>query len=121
MTILNEKTRATTMREPAAHVVEWIMGVVGAIAAGIGLLIYHGPADGTLQVFGWEWNFGDLDAAWPFSLIVVGGLMLASAFAIFSSREYARHGEGDAGVVAGSILALLALAWSITYFVIWLV
>lgn len=119
MTISREKIRVPVMREPLAHVVEWVMGVVGTIAAGIGLLIYHGPE--TLDLFGWEWNTAGLDLAWPFSLIVLGGLMLASAFAIFSSREYAHHGEGDLRVVTGSILALLSLAGAITYFVIWLV
>jgi hypothetical protein len=119
MTILNEKTQVPVMREPLAHVVEWVMGLVGTVAAGIGLLIYHGPDP--LEFFGWEWTTADLDAAWPLSLIIVGGLMLASAFAIFSSREYAHHGEGDLRVITGSVLALLALAGAITYFVIWLV
>lgn len=120
MTILEKKTPTQMMREPLAHMVEWIVGVVGAVAAAVGLWMYHGPADGMLRLFGLEWDVSTLAEAWPFSLIVVGGLMLASAFAIFSSREYTHHGEGDVRVWTGSILSVLALAGAVTYLLIWL-
>jgi hypothetical protein len=99
---------------------EWIVGVVGALAAVIGGWMYYGPSDNTLSLFGWDWDVADLADAWPFSLMIGGGVLLAAAFAWFATKTYRRDDGITTPVAVGSVLSLAALAGAIVYLLIWI-
>jgi hypothetical protein len=99
---------------------EWVTGAVGAIAALIGGWMYYAPSDGTLSLFGWDWDVADLADAWPFSLMIGGGVLLAAAFGLFAVKMYRRHDEITAPVTIGGLLALAAVAGAIVYLLIWI-
>lgn len=125
MTMLEQRRQTTPTPTPSptpvvGHMTEWITGAVGAIAALIGGWMYYAPSDGTLSLFGWDWDVANLADAWPFSLMIGGGVLLAAAFGVFAAKMYRRHDEITAPVTIGGILSLAALAGAVVYLLIWI-
>ncbi len=60
---------------------EWVLGIVGGIAAFLGFFILFGPEDEYVGLGGeLSWRVGDITAAWTWSLLI-GGLVLFAAAA----------------------------------------
>ncbi len=116
--VLREREFTAVDHKPATFVTEWIVGIVGALTTAIGLFMYHGPAEGVLSIFGWEWNIAELNEAWPFSVIVVGAMIMAGVFARLSQRLSMDGPTTKANVSTGLTVASLLLA--LTYALIWI-
>jgi hypothetical protein len=115
--VRDRESMAVDHRRPN-FTIEWIAGSIGALAAAIGLLIFHGPADGVLRVFGWEWRFGDLAEGWPLSTVIVGALLLAAVTARVSQRMALRGSPTAADVASGA--SLLSMLLALVYAIVWI-
>jgi len=103
---MTEVTRMPTRR---SHVTEWILGIVGVLAAGVGAWMYYVPAD---------WFLGGLAEGWYFGMFIAAGLLLAAAFGLFARMTYVDDREWTTPVVASTVLSLAALAGAIAFAVI---
>lgn len=92
-------------------IVEWTIGIVGLLAAGVGAWMYYVPAD---------WFLGGLAEAWYLGLFVGAGVLLAAAFGLIA-RGMLREDLGwTARVTAMTVLAVLAVAGAVTFGLIWI-
>ena len=103
---MTEVTRMPTRR---SHVTEWILGIVGVLAAGVGAWMYYVPAD---------WFLGGLAEGWYFGMFIAAGLLLAAAFGLFGRMTYVDDREWTTPVVVSTVLSLAALAGAIAFAVI---
>jgi len=113
VTLLQERTRTEITRVPAAtrHVFEWVLGIVGALAAAVGAYMFYAPAN---------WFLAGLAEAWYFGMFVGAGILLATAFGVFARRVYLVDRSWTAQVVFGTGLMVLALAGAVVFAVIWI-
>ena len=113
MTLLQERTRTEITRVPAPtrHVTEWVVGIVGALAAAIGAYMFYAPAN---------WFLAGLAEAWYFGMFVGAGILLATAFGVFARRVYLVDRSWTTQVVFGTGLMALALAGAVIFAVIWI-
>jgi hypothetical protein len=105
-----EITRMPTHR---SHLTEWVLGIFGVLAAGVGAWMYYVPTD---------WFLGGLVEGWPFAMFIAGGLLLTAAFGRLARMNYI---DGDrvwsARVVIPTVLAVAALGGAIAFAVIWII
>ncbi len=60
-----------------ARVTEWVLGIVGAIAAFMGLFILYAGGDQYVGLGGdLTWRVGDIASGWGYGLLIVGVVML---------------------------------------------
>jgi hypothetical protein len=136
MMLLREQERSTEYRTaPQAgirqsFVPEWIAGVIGVVTTSFGLLMMYLWTDGLVDIFGWQWRFAEAappdhlaDAtgalqAWPFSLIIVGTVVLGAVFARVA-RRLGMDGPTTGSRVAGG-LGVVALLTGLVYALIWI-
>lgn len=113
MTLLQERMRTEITRVPAAtrHVTEWVLGIVGALAAAVGAYMFYAPAN---------WFLAGLAEAWYFGMFVGAGILLAIAFGVFARRVYLVDRSWTTQVVFGTGLMALALAGAVIFAVIWI-
>ena len=113
MSTLTERPMVEVTRMPnrRSTVVEWTIGIVGVLAAGVGAWMYYVPAD---------WFLGGLAAGWYLGMFVAAGLLLAIAFGL-AARAMLREDQGwTARVTVMTILAVLATAGAVTFGLIWI-
>jgi hypothetical protein len=103
---MTEVTRMPTRR---SYLTEWILGIVGVLAAGVGAWMYYVPAD---------WFLGGLAEGWYFGMFIAAGLLLAAAFGRFARMTYVDDREWTTPVVVSTVLSLAALAGAIAFAVI---
>jgi hypothetical protein len=103
---MTEVTRMPTRR---SHVTEWILGIVGVLAAGVGAWMYYVPAD---------WFLGGLAEGWYFGMFIAAGILLAAAFGLFARMAYVDDREWTTPVVVSTVLSLAVLAGAIAFAVI---
>lgn len=113
MTLLQEQKRIEITRTPVLvrHVTEWVMGVVGALAAVVGAYMYYAPTD---------WFLADLAEAWYLGMFVGAGILLAAAFGVFARKAYLGDRSWTGQTIFTSGLAIVALAGAVTFAVIWI-
>ena len=113
VTLLQERTRTEITRVPAAsrHLSEWVLGVVGVLAAAVGAYMFYAPA---------SWVLAGLAEAWYLGMFVGAGLFLAAAFGVFAQRMYLADRSWTSQVVFGTGLMVLALAGAVIFAVIWI-
>jgi hypothetical protein len=92
-----------------SHATEWIVGIAGVLAAGVGAWMYYVPAD---------WFLGGLAEGWYFGMAIAAGLLLAAAFGLFARRTYVEDQAWTTQVVVATALALAGVAAAITFAVI---
>ncbi|MFZ0013990.1 MAG: hypothetical protein WAL25_07730 [Acidimicrobiia bacterium] len=111
MTALRERPMTEVTRMPArrSHVMEWFLGIAGALAAGVGAWMYYVPTD---------WFLGGLAEGWYFGMFIAAGLLLATAFGHFARMAYIDDRAFTARVVVTTVLALAALGGAIAFAVI---
>ena len=126
MTLLQERKTQTPMRVPEASrrrspwpIVAAVVGVVGLVAALVGLWMYYAPASGILTLFGWEWTIAEISTAWPFALIVAGSLGVSgtSAYAAITLFD---ADSNDVFPVMSTILAIASFAVAMYYAIVWI-
>jgi hypothetical protein len=113
VTLLQERMRTEITRVPAAtrHVFEWVVGVVGVLAAAVGAYMFYAPAN---------WVLAGLAESWYLGMFVGAGILLAAAFGVFARRMYLADRSWTAQVIWGTGLMALALAGAVVFTVIWI-
>jgi len=113
VTLLQERMRTEITRVPAAtrHVTEWVLGVVGGLAAAVGAYMFYAPVN---------WFLAGLAEAWYLGMFVGAGIVLAAAFGVFARRAYLADRSWTSQVVWGTGLMVLALAGAVIFAVIWI-
>ncbi len=119
-TLREREQTATPVVARVRHTTEWIVGLLGAVAALIGAWMYYGPEDGTLTLFNSSWSATDITEGWAFALLMGGGVFLAFSFALAAYKLYKRDAEYTPAVLTTGVLALAALAGAVIYLFIWL-
>jgi hypothetical protein len=101
------------------RVTEWVMGIVGGIAAFLGLFIMFGPENQYLGLGGdnLTWRVGDIDTAWGYGLLIGGVVLLVATVALVTwdirhPRPYRMQSE-FAGVMwhTGIFVVVNAFLW----------
>jgi hypothetical protein len=103
----------------ASFVIDWVAGIVGAVATAIGLWMYHGPVDGVLQLFWWEFDVAQLAVAWPLGITIAGALSMTWALTAVSRRLSMDGVSTRANVAMSGAVASFALA--VVYALIWII
>lgn len=68
---------------PLWTAMEWFLGIVGAIAAFLGVFILVGNEDSSIGIGGdLSWRIGDIDPAWAWGLLIGGGVFLLAALGL---------------------------------------
>jgi len=115
VTTLRERvvpTEVTRMPTRLSHLTEWVLGIFGVLAAGIGAWMYYVPTD---------WFLGGLVEGWFFGMFIAAGLLLTAAFGLFARMDYIDDPRWTAGMAVATVLALAALGGAITFAVIWII
>ncbi|HET9258743.1 MAG TPA: hypothetical protein VFP42_01280 [Acidimicrobiia bacterium] len=111
VTALRERPMTEVTRMPTRHsyFTEWILGVAGVLAAGVGAWMYYVPAD---------WFLGGLAEGWYFGMFIAAGLLLAAAFGRIARMTYVDDRAWTMPVIVSTVLALAALGGAIAFAVI---
>jgi hypothetical protein len=104
--LMTEITRMPTRR---SQTTEWILGIAGVLAAGVGAWMYYVPTD---------WFLGGLVEGWYFGMFIAAGLLLTAAFGLFARMAYVEDQAFTARVYVPTVFALAALGFAITFAVI---
>jgi hypothetical protein len=85
------------------RVTEWVLGIVGGIAAFLGLFILLGPENEYLGLGGdnLTWRVGDIDAAWGYWLLIGGAVLLLATVALVMWDVRHPRAHGKVGEFAG--------------------
>ncbi len=92
-----------------SYFAEWVMGIAGVLAAGVGAWMYLVPTD---------WFLGGLAEGWFFGMFIGAGLLLAATFGLVARKAYVDDPEMDYRVLVPTLLALAALGAAVTFAVI---
>ena len=113
MTALRETPMAEVTRMPTrrSHLTEWVLGIAGVLAAGVGAWMYYVPTD---------WFLGGLVEGWYFGMFITAGLLLTAAFGLFARMSYVDDPAWKMRVVVPTLLAIAALGGAITFALIWI-
>lgn len=107
----------TSLRGGGWSFTEWLFGIVGGIAAFLGLFIMFGPEDEYVGLGGdLSWRVGDISDVWMFSLLI-GGVALfgAAVYMAIVGRSRPRVQStplGDLLFHAGVFTAVNAFVWA---------
>ena len=113
VTLLQERTRTEITRVPVRrHVIEWVMGVIGAVAAAVGTYMYYAPTN---------WFLADLVEHWYFGMFTGAGILLTAAFGVFARKAYLDGRGWTMQATVSTVVALAALAGALIFAVIWIV
>lgn len=108
---------STALRATGYRVSEWVLGILGAIAAFVGTFILVGGEDQSVGLGGeMSWQVGEINPAWGYGLLLGGGVALLAGLGLaLRDRHHpaplqdARTGWGD--VIAHSIAFVLVNAF----------
>jgi hypothetical protein len=65
---------------PGWRFTEWLLGIVGGIAAFLGLFILFGGDEQSVGLGGdWSWQVGDISTPWAYGLLIGGAVLLLGA------------------------------------------
>lgn len=103
-----------TGASPSRGFVEWLLGIVGGIATFLGLFILFAGPDQSVGIGGeWSWRVGDISAAWAYSLLGGGLVLLFIVAALVASARNTNRPR--AGVRSTDVANLL---WHAGIFVV---
>jgi hypothetical protein len=101
------------------RVAEWVLGIVGGIAAFLGLFILFGGEDQHLGIGGdLTWRVGDIASGWGYGLLIGGAALLVVTVALVARELRHPHEHGLRSEFAGlmthlAIFVLVnALLWT---------
>jgi hypothetical protein len=114
VTLLQERVRTEITRTPVAvrHVTEWVLGIVGALAAFVGAYMYYAPT---------TWFWANLTEGWFLGMFVGAGVLLAAALGVFARKAYLAHRSWTDVAMFTTGLGIIALAAAVTFAVIWII
>ena len=93
------RTEITRVPADTRHITEWVLGVVGVLAAAVGAYMFYVPAN---------WVLAGLAESWYLGMFVGAGLFLAATFGVFARRMYLADRSWTTQVVFGTGLMVLA-------------
>lgn len=100
---------AMSFRQGTLRVSEWVLGIVGAVAAFLGFFVLVGGEDQYVGLGGEaSWRVGDIAPAWGYSLLA-GGLALVVVAVLLATRDR-RIGRTRGGAARSSRADLLVHA-----------
>lgn len=112
MTTLLERSTTEIAHTPyRSRFTAWVIGIVGALAAGIGAWMYYVPT---------TWFLGGLAEAWYLAMLTGGGLLLAVAFGLIARGMLREDREMTSRVIVMTSLAILALVGAAVFALIWI-
>lgn len=94
------------------RITEWVLGILGAIAGFMGLMVLFAGADQYIGLGGdLAWRVGDIAPAWGYGLLVGGIVLLAGAAVLLlwerrHPHAYARQSE-RAGLITHAVVFVL--------------
>jgi hypothetical protein len=110
-TLLERSKAEVTRMQPRSYITEWVIGIVGVLAAGVGAWMYYVPTD---------WFLGGLAEGWYLGMFVGAGVLLAAAFGLFARGMLREDRIWTTRVIVMTILAVLAVAGAVTFGLIWI-
>jgi hypothetical protein len=110
-TLLERPTTEITTMPHRSYVTEWVIGIVGAVAAGVGAWMYYVPT---------TWFLGGLAEAWYLGMLTGGTLLLAIAFGLFARSMLREDRVWTTRVTVMTVLAIAAFAGAVAFALIWI-
>lgn len=99
---------------------EWVLGIVGGIAAFLGFFILFGPEEEYVGLGGdLSWRVGDISTAWTWSLLIGGLVLFAAAVGMVLYRRMQPRAAVSPAVAARSDLYTHAVVFLIVNAFIW--
>jgi predicted outer membrane lipoprotein len=89
-----------------SRITEWILGIAGVVAAGVGAWMYYVPTD---------WFLGGLVEGWYFGMFIAAGLLLAAAFGLIARMAHVEDRMWTVGVTVPTVLALAAFGGAVAF------
>jgi hypothetical protein len=112
VTTLTERPWTEVTRVPRrSAVVEWTIGIVGVLAAGVGAWMYYVPAD---------WFLGGLAAGWYLGMFVGAGLLLATAFGLYARSAFRADRAWTTRVTFATVLSVAAVVGAVFFALVWI-
>ena len=112
VTTLLQRDKAEVTRMPRrSYVTDWVIGIVGVLAAGVGAWMYYVPT---------TWFLGGLAEGWYLGMFVGAGVLLAAAFGLFARGMLREDRVWTTRVIVMTILGVLAVAGAVTFGLIWI-
>lgn len=107
----------TSMRGGGWTLTEWIFGIIGGIAAFLGLFIMFGPEEEYVGLGGdLSWRVADISSAWMYSLLIGGFVLLGIAISMAIVGRNRPRVEStplsDLVLHAGVFTAVNAFVWA---------
>ncbi len=102
-----------------SRVSEWVLGIVGACVALLGVFILYGGEDQYVGIGGdLSWRVGDIVSWWGYGMVVVGLVLLAVA-AVVAIQDL-RHPDARKPVSDFAALIMHAVVFAIVNAFLWL-
>jgi hypothetical protein len=118
--LVREREQVEERDRSSGSTVERTVGLLGAVAAMIGIWVFHAPAGGTLTVFFWEFDVATMAEAWPLGLVTIGGLAAAIGFGIDAYEAFRQEPRFTREAFAAATMATLGLIAAVVYGLIWI-
>lgn len=109
-TLLERPTTEIAPMPYRSRITAWVVGAIGALAAGVGAWMFYVPT---------TWFLGGLTEAWYLGMLTGGGLLLAIAFGLVARGMLREDRELTGRVIVMTVLAILALASAAVFALIW--
>lgn len=120
MVLVRDREQVEEKVRSSGSTVERIIGLVGAVAAMVGLWVFYAPAGGTLSVFFWEFDVATMAEAWPLALVTIGGMIAAVGFGVDAFKAFTQEPRFTREMLAAGVLAGLGLGVFVIYGLIWI-
>lgn len=112
MTTLYQRPAAEVTRMPRrSYVTDWVIGIAGVLAAGVGAWIYYVPT---------TWFLGGLAEGWYLGMFAGAGVLLAIAFGLFARTMLDEDRVWTIRATVMTVLGVLAAAGAVTFGLIWI-
>jgi hypothetical protein len=110
-TLVERPTTEITRMPPRSRIIEWVMGIAGVLAVGVGAWMYYVPT---------TWFLGGLAEAWYLGMFVGAGLLLAAAFGLFARDVLREDGVWTTRAFLAAALAVIALTGAVVFGLVWI-
>jgi hypothetical protein len=110
-TLLERQTTEITRMPRRSRVSEWVLGLIGVVAAGVGVWMYYVPT---------TWFLGGLAEGWYLGMFVGAGLLLAAAFGLVARDMVRDDGVWTTRSFLTAAIAVLALAAAVVFGLVWI-
>lgn len=108
---------------PGWHFTEWFFGIIGGIAAFLGLFTLFAGDDSSIGLGGeWSWRVDEISSGWSYGLVIGGAVLVLAAIlmAVLGRNRTAPVETGDRATSdviwhAGMFVVVNAFVWAQDY------